>query len=220
MSHEIRLTLAGTFAALGDYQRAQELATSALNLAARLGTNEPGGRAHALHMLSQAQWGLGADDQAEQTEREALKTAEKTWGITNEFTAEVMTALADMLFDRVVSDDYGAHVLKIRARAAEYLNLYTAALESRRAIFGDQHIAYAESLAKMAKTSFYVAKYDEAERMLLKALSIQTNVLGADCLTLTPPAVSKLPAKHALITEGSIWVSGLGRGKALRAGAG
>jgi serine/threonine protein kinase len=150
-------TIANIYAALGEFQKAEQMARSALALRRSDPASQPTDLAESLFDLAHHLWSQGKLAEAEKFAREGLSLARNA-GKKGALVAKSLAQLG------VIVQDQG--------KLTEAEGLFRESLEVRRKLLGDEHPTVAQSFNTLSGVLTLEGKMAEAERAGREALKV------------------------------------------------
>ncbi|MBN1571150.1 MAG: serine/threonine protein kinase [Acidobacteria bacterium] len=203
---ELALLMGQSYFGLGLWDKAAELAQSALTISKSRVGPESAETASALTLLGEIQLYQGDFDNAERRIRESLEIRRKLFGPNHILVAEDISNLASVNFEKgdfnkaeeagrealaiyrkVLGDESEevatcvgnlAMTLKYRGHYGESLALYRESLSTRRKMLSPNHPLIASALNNLAMLHIEMKNYEEADRLFREALAIDRAALG------------------------------------------
>jgi serine/threonine protein kinase len=143
-------TIANIYAALGDFQKAEQMARSALALRRSDPASQPAELAESLFDLAHHLWSQGKLTEAEQFAREGLALATHSPAKKDALVARSLAQLG------VIVQDQG--------KLGEAEGLFRQSLEVRKKLLGDEHPTVAQTLNTLSGVLTLEGKMAEAEK--------------------------------------------------------
>jgi len=179
---ELLNTVGEVYAALGQYENAEEMHNRALDAVVKSGGSESLQAARAHQGLGTAFLGEGKYAGGQTQHRKALEIRNKLLGEVHPEVANSIEALA--------------FALQCCQRFTEAEPLFAQALRMKQQLLGSNHVSVAASLNRFGQFLQVQGRPAEAEPLIREALAIQTEQMGTD-----DPRVISLRARLAAVLE-------------------
>lgn len=160
----IHVTLGQTFAALGEYDRAERHTRRALDLQTGIHGDSHPDVARSLSRLAVAHYAKGALDEATQLSLQALEMHQRLHGGLHEDIAQELNNLGAIARARGDFDLAETYLLQ--------------ALKMRRRLFGEMHVDVAETLNNLGNLERLRGNLSAAEDRTRRALDLRRELLG------------------------------------------
>jgi len=151
-------TIGNIYAALGEFQNAEQMARNALTLRRNDPTGQPAELAESLFDLAHHLWSQGKLAEAEQLAREGLTIATNAPGKKDALVAKSLAQLG------VIVQDQG--------KLAEAEGLFRQSLAVRKQLLGNDHPTVAQTLSTLSGVLTLEGKMAEAEKASREAVKV------------------------------------------------